>query len=99
MLRTSFVSFLLPKNQNVKFSGLRAKGGFLVTAEQNNGEVVRLEIISTVGGKLRILSPWSTITVHPKRDSSNVATLKSDERGIVALDSRPGQELVFKKGH
>jgi len=89
----------LPKNQNAKFSSLRARGGFLVTAEQEHGDVVRLGITSTVGGKLRILSPWSIIAVHPKGDSSNVTTLKPDERGIVALDSRPGQELVFKRGH
>ena len=48
------------------FSRLRAQGGFLVTAEQKDGEVVRLEITSTVGGTLRLLSPWKGITAGGK---------------------------------
>lgn len=87
-----------PKNQDAQFSGLRAKGGFLVSAEQNKGEVVQLEVTSTAGGKLQILSPWPTITVHPKDDPQKRTTLKADERGVIALQTRTGQELVFKKG-
>jgi len=48
-----------PKDQDARFTNLRAQGGFLVTAEQQGGKVTRLEITSTVGGKLRLLDPWS----------------------------------------
>lgn len=48
-----------PKEQDAKFSNLRAQGGFLVSAEQKDGELTKLEITSTVGGRLRLLSPWS----------------------------------------
>jgi hypothetical protein len=46
-----------PKEKDAGFANLRAQGGFLVTAEQKAGKVVKLEITSTVGGKLRLLDP------------------------------------------
>jgi hypothetical protein len=48
-----------PQEQNAKFTNLRAQGGFLVSAEQKDGKVTKLEITSTVGGTLRLLSPWT----------------------------------------
>ena len=48
-----------PKEQDAKFTNLRAQGGFLVSAEQKDGKVTKLEITSTVGGTLRVLNPWS----------------------------------------
>lgn len=48
-----------PKEQDAKFAGLRAQGGFLVSAEQKDGKVTHLEITSTVGGTLRLLNPWT----------------------------------------
>lgn len=48
-----------PKEKDAKFISLRAQGGFLVSAEQQGDKVTRLEIISTVGGKLRLSDPWS----------------------------------------
>ena len=46
-----------PKEKDAQFTNLRAQGGFLVTAEQKEGKVVRLEITSTVGGELCLLNP------------------------------------------
>ena len=48
-----------PKEQDAAFTNLRAQGGFLVTAEQKAGQITKLEITSTVGGKLRLLNPWT----------------------------------------
>ena len=48
-----------PKDKDASYTNLRAQGGFLVTAEQKGGKVVKLEITSTVGGKLRVLNPWT----------------------------------------
>ena len=48
-----------PKELDAKFTNLRAQGGFLVSAEQKAGKVVKLEIVSTVGGTLRLLNPWT----------------------------------------
>ena len=48
-----------PKDKDASFTNLRTQGGFLVTAEQKAGKIVKLEITSTVGGKLRLLNPWT----------------------------------------
>lgn len=48
-----------PKERDASFSNLRAQGGFLVSAEQKGGAVTKLEITSTVGGRLRLIDPWS----------------------------------------
>jgi alpha-L-fucosidase 2 len=53
-----------PKDKDASFTTLRARGGFLVTAEQKAGKIVKLEITSTVGGKLRFLDPWTGIIVE-----------------------------------
>ena len=48
-----------PKEQDARFTNRRAQGGFLVSAEQKDGKVTKLEITSTVGGTLRWLNPWT----------------------------------------
>lgn len=48
-----------PKRKDANFVNLRAQGGFLVSAEQKAGQIVKLEITATVGGKLRIVNPWT----------------------------------------
>jgi hypothetical protein len=48
-----------PTDQDASFTNLRAQGGFLVTAEQKAGKIVKLEITATVAGKLRVLNPWT----------------------------------------
>ncbi len=77
-----------PDDMDARFSRLRAQGGFLVTAEQKDGEVVRLEVTSTVGGTLRLLSPWEGITASGK-------VITRDERGIVAIETEAGEVITF----
>jgi hypothetical protein len=79
-----------PKNKNAGFTNLRAQGGFLVSAEQVDGKVAKLEITATVGGKLRLLSPWLAIKVNEK-------ALKTDERGIAEMETQPGICMRFKE--
>ncbi len=81
-----------PEDINASFNNLRAQGGFLVTAEQHDGKTTRLEIISTVEGKLRLLSPWETIKV---RSDSGEKNLNPDERGVVEIDTKGGERLEF----
>ncbi len=77
-----------PDDVDARFSRLRAQGGFLVTAEQKDGEVVRLEVTSTVGGTLRLLSPWEGITAGGK-------VITPDERGIVTIETEAGEVITF----
>ena len=77
-----------PRERNARFSSLRAQGGFSVSAEQRGGKVVMLRIGSPVGGTLRVLSPWKTISLNGKR-------LNPDSRGVVTLETRAGEHLDF----
>ena len=56
----------LAEGQGCEFTNLRAQGGFLVTAEQKAGKITKLEITSTVGGKLRLLNPWTNKSSNAK---------------------------------
>jgi hypothetical protein len=77
-----------PKDQPAEFDGLRAQGGFLVSAAQCTGRVVKLEVTSTVGGSLRIVSPWAALRVHER-------LLQPDARGIVQIETVAGERLVL----
>jgi hypothetical protein len=65
-----------PKEKDAKFTNLRAQGGFLVTAEQKAGNIVKLEITSTVGGKLRMLNPWTGKVDERETNPGEKLTLK-----------------------
>jgi len=43
--------------KDVAFTDLRARGGFLVSAERKGGKVVQVKIVSEKGGTLHFLSP------------------------------------------
>jgi hypothetical protein len=81
-----------PKDKDAEFEALRAQGGFLVSAEQKDGEVVKLDIESTVGGTLRIVSPWKTIKANGKE-------LTPDEKGIVSIETTKGEDLTFRRSN
>lgn len=85
-----------PKDKPARFENLRAQGGFLVSAQQADGKVRHVKVTSTVGGKLRLLSPWPKVTV--RRGGGKSESLKADKRGIVTLDTRLGEELTFAPG-
>ena len=68
-----------PKEQNAKFTNLRAQGGFLVSAEQMDGKVKKLKITSTVGGTLRVLNPWSGQVVERATQPGQQVTFASPE--------------------
>jgi hypothetical protein len=83
-----------PIQQDAAFQDLRTQGGFLVTSEQKGGKVTRLEIASTAGGRLRLLSPWATISVRRGR-GGQPTELKPDPRGVVEVTTEPGEHLAF----
>jgi len=84
-----------PKEKGARFRSLRTQGGFLVSAEQKEGKINLVKVTATVGGRLRLLSPWPGIAVR-LRDGKQ-AELKPDARGIVELDTRPGEQMVFQR--
>ena len=81
-----------PQDKAARFTDLRARGGFLVSAEQAAGQVKQVAITSTVGGKVRLLSPWPTARVRRGNDTQ---TVTPDAQGVVELDTRPQESLYL----
>ena len=85
-----------PADKPARFRNLRAQGGFLVSADQDGGRVRQVTVTSTAGGRLRLLSPWSKLTV--RRDANPEAvTLPVDDRGLVQIDTHRGEQLLFHR--
>ena len=85
-----------PLDHPARFRRLRAQGGFLVSAACENGKVGPVLIEATAGGRLRLLSPWPSIeVVGPGGETRSLA---QSEKGIVELDTQPGQTFEFHAG-
>ena len=79
-----------PGNKNAKFSGLRAQGGFIVSAEFVAGHVKSATIESGAGKKLQLLSPWKTIYINGTK-----ADINPD--GLVTLSTKKGEVFHFSE--
>lgn len=78
-----------PKDKNAKFDQLRTQGGFLVSAEHRaGGEIGPIKIQSTVGGTLRIVSPWGTIKANGK-------ALTPNKKGIIEIATKKGDVVTL----
>jgi hypothetical protein len=82
-----------PKNKDAEFKNLRTRGGFLVAARQKNGAISDLKVESTIGGELKLISPWKSIIV--KCFDCKQITLDPDSMGIVQVSTTKGQKLEF----
>jgi hypothetical protein len=77
------------------FVNLRTQGGFLVTASGRREVVETLNIVSTVGGTLRLLSPWTAIEVK-RGPRGKWQALTSDKDGVVTVTTKAGETLEFR---
>ena len=84
-----------PKIKDAEFNNLRARGGFLVSAQQKKGTLQTLKIESSVGGELKLVSPWSSIGV--KNAGGALMPLTPDSEGVVSVSTTKGQKLEFVK--
>jgi len=84
-----------PRERNARFRHLRTQGGFLVSAEIKDRRIDRIDIESTVGGPLRMLSPWKGISFSYAGQTSR-RSIAPDAQGIVSLSTRSGERLIFK---
>ena len=80
-----------PADKDARFSRLRAQGGFLVSAELAEGRVKTVTVTSTVGGRLRLLSPWKAIRVNAKATPTGAD-------GIVELQTKANETFRFAPG-
>ncbi len=77
-----------PKDKDASFSGFRTRGGFIVSAEFKNGDIVSARIESVADKQLQLLSPWESIYVN-----GNKAVV--DESGLVIINAKAGQLFQF----
>jgi len=79
-----------PRDQDARFAGLRAQGGFIVSAEFRDGRVAWATIESVADKELQLLSPWKTAFVNGRK-----AAIGSD--GLVTLNTKPGQVFTLSE--
>lgn len=84
-----------PQQQDARFRRLRTQGGFLVSSSFVDGKIDSVEVESTVGGPLRLVSPWPKIAVRSSIERPS-RSLTPDARGIVQVSTRPGDRLIFR---
>jgi len=82
-----------PGGMPARFERLRAQGGFLVSAERSGSAVTALRIESTVGGELRLASPWRSGEWRSGDGPWSAATV---DDGLVSLATTPGQVIEFR---
>ncbi len=85
-----------PLDQPAWFRQLRAQGGFLVSGACENGQMGAITIQSTVGGMLRVLSPWDRTVIQCGADR-RLATL--DDQGVIALHTQAGEVILLEQAN
>jgi len=83
-----------PGGMPARFERLRTQGGFLVSAERSGSAVTSLRIESTVGGELRLVSPWPSCEWRSGEEAWTAAATGED--GLVRLATTPGQVIEFR---
>ncbi len=84
-----------PKDRNARFQHLRTQGGFLVSASMQDSKISRIEIKSTVGGPLRIVSPWKHATVT-RSDTASRQSLTLNAQGMAHIPTHQDETLIFE---
>jgi alpha-L-fucosidase 2 len=75
-----------------RFRGLCARGGFELDAVWRGGRVVELRVRSKKGGVARILDPFAGREVRVSGADPEKALPR---RGLIEVETRPGQEIVY----
>ncbi|MCF7975822.1 MAG: hypothetical protein K9N55_18540 [Phycisphaerae bacterium] len=84
-----------PEERHARFRDLRTQGGFLVSSRLREGRITRIEVKSTQGGPLRLVSPWKQISVSRGSQTAG-QLLVLDTQGIAQVSTRPNEALVFE---
>ncbi|MCC6694939.1 MAG: hypothetical protein IT365_04820 [Candidatus Hydrogenedentes bacterium] len=85
-----------PGHLKAEFRTLRTQGGFLVSASMADGEVGEVRIESTVGGPLRLVSPWDKAEMKRGADGAWAAVPVGDAR-MIQTDTAAQEVLFFRK--
>ncbi len=80
-----------PDEWDARFT-LRARGGFVVTAERKGGRTTSVELRSEAGGTCRLQNPWNTARVSMNRTGKPPRQL---EGPLLTLDTTLGDVIVL----
>ena len=85
-----------PTATDARFTNLLAYGGFEVSAEQTGGKIANVRIISTVGGPVKMVSPWGqTFRVVAQTGGAPVPVTTSN--GISSFATTAGQTYLLER--
>jgi hypothetical protein len=82
-----------PKEWNARFT-LLARGGFLVTAAIEKGEIHSVELLSQAGAPCRLRNPWPGATVHIVRTGGQTESLTGP---LLAFETKRGEKIVLSE--
>ncbi len=80
-----------PAGKDAEFHNLRAAGAFLVSANQEKGEVRGIEITSEAGSRLKILLPWKDGGTITRSDGKSVV-----KTAYFETDTEVGEKIYLK---
>jgi hypothetical protein len=85
-----------PTATDARFSNLLAYGGFEVSAGQTGGKIGNVQITSTVGGLVKMVSPWGgPFRVVPQGGGDPVPVTTTD--GISSFPTGAGQTYLLER--
>jgi hypothetical protein len=79
-----------PLTMDASFTRLRAKGAFLVSSDQHQGQVSYLDVTSEKGGRLVIHNPWGSRDVLESGTGIYKKRLHSGHDGQITLSTNAG---------
>jgi hypothetical protein len=85
-----------PAATDARFTNLLAYGGFEVSAEQTGGRIGNVRITSTVGGAVKIVSPWpQAFRVVAQAGGRSVPVTTGN--GVSSFDTTAGQTYLLER--
>jgi hypothetical protein len=84
-----------PASTDAHFTDLLAQAGFKVSADQVGGTISNVRIRSTVGGTVRLVSPWKQQAITAVEQASNAIVPVKAEGGICSFPAAAGKTYVL----
>lgn len=84
-----------PAGVDARFTDLLAQGGFKVSAEQVGGKITLVTIRSTVGGTVRLVSPWKSLEVAVTELARNACVPVTTQAGLCSFPTAAGKTYVL----
>jgi hypothetical protein len=77
-----------PEHKDTRFQRLRTQGGFLVSSSLVAGKIDSVEVESTAGGPLRLVSPW-------KKMAGILSDFLCETRAHLPIDKATGKKIAY----